>query len=43
MRKYEIVLGRRSSSASADVVLGDNMNLSRRHALITYNFATGEP
>lgn len=35
------MLGRRSSSAQADVVLGDNMNLSRRHACIAYNFQQG--
>lgn len=41
IRKYETLLGRRSSSAQADVVLGDNMNLSRKHAAITYNFDKG--
>jgi FHA domain len=41
IRKYETLLGRRSSSAQADVVLGDNMNTSRKHASITYNFDKG--
>ena len=41
IRKYETLLGRRSSSAQADVVLGDNMNTSRKHASITYNFEKG--
>jgi hypothetical protein len=39
MRKYEIVLGRQSKSAGTDVVLGqDNMNVSRAHATIRWNF-----
>jgi pSer/pThr/pTyr-binding forkhead associated (FHA) protein len=39
MRKYEIVLGRHSKSAGTDVVLGqENMNVSRAHAKIRWNF-----
>ncbi len=66
IRKYEIVLGRNSKSAHADVVLGmcgtwhhkhhrehgthphthtqhsgENSNISRKHAVISYNFAKG--
>jgi hypothetical protein len=40
MRKYEICIGRKSKSADTDLVLGDNMNISRQHALIRYNFDT---
>ncbi len=43
IRQYEVALGRKSSSGGADVVLGDSMGLSRRHALITFNFAMGGP
>mmetsp|Transcript_12400 Transcript_12400/g.21930 ORF Transcript_12400/g.21930 Transcript_12400/m.21930 type:complete len:190 (-) Transcript_12400:654-1223(-) len=38
IRKHAIVLGRASKSGSTDVVLGDNMNISRAHAKITFNF-----
>lgn len=38
VRKYEIVLGRNNKSADLDVALGDNMNISRQHATIAYNF-----
>ncbi|GMH39980.1 hypothetical protein BSKO_07884 [Bryopsis sp. KO-2023] len=41
MRKYEIGLGRKSKSNSLDVVLGDHMNISRKHACIRYNFDKG--
>ena len=43
MRKYEIVLGRRSKSTDLDVVLGDMMSVSRKHAKIYYNFDASEP
>ena len=39
-KKYEIIIGRRSKSTALDVVLGDNMNISRQHAIIRYNFDT---
>eukprot|EP00877_Chromochloris_zofingiensis_P010598 jgi/Chrzof1/5792/Cz16g16020.t1 len=38
IKKYEVMLGRRSKSTALDVVLGDNMNISRLHAAIKYNF-----
>jgi hypothetical protein len=38
IRKYEVVLGRRSKSANLDVPLGDSMNISRHHAAIRWNF-----
>jgi hypothetical protein len=38
MRKYDIMLGRRSKNACPDVVLGDALNVSRQHARIYYNF-----
>eukprot|EP00884_Botryococcus_braunii_P003704 jgi/Botrbrau1/13334/Bobra.0334s0010.1 len=41
-KKYEIIIGRKSKSANLDVVLGDNMNISRQHAIIAYNFDTGK-
>ncbi|EIE18840.1 hypothetical protein COCSUDRAFT_45003 [Coccomyxa subellipsoidea C-169] len=40
-KKYEIVIGRHSKSSTVDVVLGDNMNISRQHAKILYNFSRG--
>jgi hypothetical protein len=40
MRKYELTIGRKSKSTALDVVLGDNMNISRLHAKINYNFQT---
>lgn len=40
MRKYEICIGRKSKSTDTDLVLGDNMNISRQHAMIRYNFDT---
>lgn len=42
MRKFEIVLGRRSKSTDLDVVLGDMMSVSRKHAKIYYNFDTSK-
>lgn len=41
VRKYEVLLGRKSKSTELDIVLGDNMNISRQHAKITYNFDLG--
>lgn len=41
IRKYEVLLGRKSKSTELDIVLGDNMNISRQHAKIAYNFALG--
>uniref|UniRef100_A0A061QN52 Forkhead-associated domain-containing family protein n=1 Tax=Tetraselmis sp. GSL018 TaxID=582737 RepID=A0A061QN52_9CHLO len=41
VKKYEIVLGRKSKSSNLDIVLGDNMNISRKHAKIVFNFAKG--
>eukprot|EP00854_Cymbomonas_tetramitiformis_P004367 gene4367-5373_t len=38
VQKYNVSLGRKSKSSNVDVVLGDNMNLSRHHASIIYNF-----
>lgn len=43
MRKYEIVLGRRSKATALDVVLGDMMSVSRQHAKIFYNFESSKP
>lgn len=66
VRKYEVLLGRKSKSTELDIVLGatpqnapllqhlphsvchchaclgDNMNISRQHAKIAYNFALGK-
>lgn len=41
VRKYEVLLGRKSKSTELDIVLGDNMNISRQHAKIAYNFQLG--
>ena len=41
VRKYEIVLGRTSKTPQLDVALGENMNISRQHAKIVYNFERG--
>jgi FHA domain len=41
IRKYEVLLGRSSKSSAADIILGDNMNISRQHAKISFNFDTG--
>lgn len=41
IRKYEVLLGRKSKSTELDIVLGDNMNISRQHAKIGYNFSLG--
>ncbi|KFM26227.1 Fork head transcription factor 1 [Auxenochlorella protothecoides] len=38
VRKYEIVLGRRSKASTLDVILGDFMSVSRQHARILYSF-----
>jgi hypothetical protein len=35
--RYEMILGR-TSKTPLDVSLGDNMNVSRQHARIAYNF-----
>ncbi|GAX81600.1 hypothetical protein CEUSTIGMA_g9028.t1 [Chlamydomonas eustigma] len=40
IRKLEITLGRTTKSMPLDVVLGDNMNISRQHAKINYNLET---
>ena len=41
-KKTEIIIGRQSKSTNLDVVLGDNMNVSRQHAKIAYNPARGD-
>lgn len=41
-KKYEVIIGRRSKSTNLDIVLGDNMNVSRQHAKIVYSPARGE-
>ncbi len=38
MKKYEIIIGRRSKSTPVDVVLGDSMSISRKHAKIVFDF-----
>lgn len=43
VRKYEIVLGRRSKASTLDVILGDFMSVSRQHARILYSFPSGVP
>ena len=40
-RKTEILIGRQSKSTARDVVLGENMNVSRQHAKIAYNPSKG--
>ena len=40
-KKTEIIIGRQSKSTNLDVVLGENMNVSRQHAKIAYNSARG--
>ncbi|KAK9826146.1 hypothetical protein WJX81_000241 [Elliptochloris bilobata] len=40
-KRYDIQIGRRSKSTKLDVVLGDNMNISRTHATIEYSFERG--
>lgn len=40
VRKYDILLGRKSKASAVDVVLGDHMSVSRQHARIYYNFKT---
>ena len=42
IRKYEVLLGRRSKTAGLDVVLGDYMSVSRQHGRIYYNFDASE-
>ena len=37
VRKFEVMMGR-TSKQPTDVALGDNMNISRQHAKIVYNF-----
>lgn len=41
VRKYTITLGRQSKSSNVDIVLSDNMSLSRHHASILYSFERG--
>ena len=40
VKKYEIFIGRKSKSTPVDVVLGNSMSISRKHAKISYNFDT---
>ncbi|KAK9790762.1 hypothetical protein WJX73_008037 [Symbiochloris irregularis] len=40
-QRYEIALGRKSKSTHLDVVLGDNMNISRNHAKIVFREGVG--
>ncbi|QDZ19019.1 FHA domain-containing protein [Chloropicon primus] len=40
LKKYEIFIGRKSKSTPVDVVLGNSMSISRKHAKISYNFDT---
>ncbi len=40
VKKYEIFIGRKSKSTPVDVVLGNSMSISRKHAKISYNFET---
>jgi hypothetical protein len=40
VRKFEVMMGRTSKSTALDVVLGDNMNISRQHAKLVFNFET---
>jgi hypothetical protein len=42
IQKYTVSMGRCSKTSKVDLVLGDNMNLSRHHADIAYNFDKGE-
>lgn len=42
IQKYTVSMGRCSKTSKVDIVLGDNMNLSRHHADIAYNFDSGE-
>lgn len=42
VKKYEVTMGRKSKSTALDIVLGDNMNISRHHATIRYNFDTSK-
>lgn len=42
VQKYTITMGRCSKTTTVDLTLGNNMNLSRHHASITYNFDSGE-
>lgn len=37
VRKLEIMIGRNSKSTTLDVILGENMNISRQHAKIVWN------
>jgi len=38
LQKYEVSLGRKSNKHEADINLGNQMNISRHHAVIRYNF-----
>ena len=40
VKKYEVMIGRKSKSTPVDVVLGNSMSISRKHAKIAYNFET---
>lgn len=42
VQKYTITMGRCSKTTTVDLTLGNNMNLSRHHASIAYNFDSGE-
>ena len=41
-KKYEVIIGRRSKNTNLDIILGDNMNVSRQHAKIVYSPARGD-
>ncbi|KAL7752401.1 hypothetical protein RI367_001935 [Sorochytrium milnesiophthora] len=38
LRKLSVTVGRKVANADVDIALGDERNLSRRHAAIAYNF-----
>lgn len=40
VQKYEVFIGRKSKSTPVDVVLGNSMSISRKHAKIAFNFET---
>jgi hypothetical protein len=42
IQKHTVSMGRHSKTSNVDLVLGDNMNLSRHHADIAFNFDSGE-
>jgi len=41
IQKHTVSMGRHSKTSNVDLVLGDNMNLSRHHADIAFNFDSG--